>query len=41
MIEKSIDSIHSPPFMTIARGEKDLVWCLMGDKSEKECLLVV
>ena len=22
MIEKSIDSIHNPPFMTVARGEK-------------------
>jgi hypothetical protein len=41
MIEKSIDSIHNPPFMTITRGDKELIWCVMGSRQEKECLLVV
>lgn len=41
MIEKSIDSIHTPPFMTVARGEKELIWCLIGRSEEKECLLIV
>lgn len=27
--------------MTVARGEKELIWCLVGDADEKECLLVV
>lgn len=35
MIEKSIDSIHNPPFMTVARGEKQLIWCVNGNKEEK------
>jgi hypothetical protein len=41
MVEKSIDSIHTPPFMTVARGEKDLIWELIGKPEEKECLLIV
>jgi hypothetical protein len=35
MIEKSIDSIHTPPFMTVARGEKELIWCVVGNPDEK------
>lgn len=41
MIERSIDSIHQPPFMTVARGEKELIWCVVGNCAEKECLLIV
>jgi hypothetical protein len=41
MVEKSIDSIHTPPFMTVARGEKELIWEIIGDPDEKECLLII
>ena len=41
MVEKSIDSIHTPPFMTVARGEKELIWQIIGDPDEKECLLII
>ena len=41
MLEKSIDSINNPPFMTVARGDKELVWCVLGKPEEKECMLVV
>ena len=27
--------------MTVARGEKELIWCLIGRPEEKECLLIV
>jgi hypothetical protein len=26
MIDKSIDSIHHPPFMSVVRAEKNLIW---------------
>jgi hypothetical protein len=35
MVEKSIDSINTPPFMTVARGEKDLIWCVIGGAEDK------
>ena len=41
MIEKSIDSIHNPPFMTVARGEKQLIWCVTGNPQEKQSMLIV
>jgi hypothetical protein len=31
MIEKSIDSINNPPFMTVARGEKEIIWCIIAN----------
>lgn len=27
--------------MSVARGEKELIWCIIGDPDEKECLLAV
>jgi hypothetical protein len=41
MIEKSIDSIHNPPFMTVSRGEKELIWCVVGNRTEKESMLII
>ena len=35
IVDKSIDSIHNPPFMTVARGEKELIWCIAGKKYER------
>ena len=29
IIDKSIDSIHHPPFMTVVRAEKKLIWGLI------------
>jgi hypothetical protein len=29
--DKSIDSINFPPFMTVARGEKKLIYCIVGN----------
>jgi hypothetical protein len=28
-IDKSIDSIHHPPFMTVVRAERQLIWGLI------------
>lgn len=33
--DKSIDSISFPPFMTVARGEKKLVYCIVGNVEDK------
>ena len=31
VVDKSIDSLSFPPFMTVARGEKQLIWCIYGN----------
>ena len=41
IIDKSIDSIHQPPFMTVVRAEKQLLWGLIEKESGKECILIV
>lgn len=27
--------------MTVARGEKELIWCVVGSREEKESMLIV
>lgn len=41
LVDKSIDSIHHPPFMTVVRAEKQLIWGLVEKESGKECILAV
>ena len=41
LVDKSIESIDYPPFMTIVRGDLTAVWGFIQNKEKNQTLLVV
>lgn len=42
IVDKSIDSIHLPPFMTVVRAEKQMIYGLFEKPDDKNsCQIVV
>jgi hypothetical protein len=41
IVDKSIENIDYPPFITIVRGSLTCVWCLTLDETTKKGLLFV
>ena len=40
MVDKSLDNINVPPFMTLVRGEISAVWGVIRDEKSEELKLV-
>lgn len=41
VVDKSIENVNYPPFLTIVRGKLQTVWGILPNADNSECLLVI